>query len=106
VAGVQVVLSGDASRNALTNSQGTFSFADVSGAKFVVTPSLEGYLFTPPNYQVGAASRADLDFTAAKSRVDVGDTPPDFTAVDQTGQTVSLSSYRGKVILLDFSADW
>ncbi len=106
LASVQVVLSGDASANALTNSQGAFSFAEVSGTRFVVTPSLQGYLFTPPNYQVGAASRADLDFAAAKSHVDVGDTAPDFTAVDQNGQTVPLSSYRGKVILLDFSADW
>lgn len=106
LASVEVVLSGDASAKALTTSQGAFSFADVSGTRFVVTPSLQGYLFTPPNYQLGAASRADLDFNAAKSQAAVGDTAPDFTAVDQNGQPVSLSLYRSKVILLDFSADW
>ena len=38
--------------------------------------------------------------------VDVGDIAPDFTAVDQNGQTLSLYSYRGKVLLINFSADW
>jgi peroxiredoxin len=30
----------------------------------------------------------------------------DFTAVNQSGQSVSLYSYFGKVVLIDFSADW
>jgi peroxiredoxin len=31
---------------------------------------------------------------------------PDFSLPDLTGQTISLSSYRGKVVLLDFWATW
>lgn len=31
---------------------------------------------------------------------------PDFTLTDLTGQKVSLSDYKGKVILLDFWATW
>lgn len=107
---VQVVLSGDASRNAVTDNQGAFSFAGVSGNSFVVTPSFEGFLFTPSKYDLGPSSRAGLDFTAAKQGpvygYEVGDTPQDFTGLDQSGQTVSLYSYRGKVILIDISADW
>jgi len=36
----------------------------------------------------------------------VGKIAANFTAVDQNGQSVSLYSYTGKVILIDFSADW
>ncbi len=104
LSGVRVRLSGDASASTVTDSRGTFSFADVSGNSFAVTPSLEGFLFTPPAYQVGAASRADLNFTAARTRVAVGDTAPDFTAVDQNGQNVSLYSYRGKVVFVTISS--
>lgn len=31
---------------------------------------------------------------------------PDFTLADLSGQTLNLSSYRGKVVLLDFWATW
>jgi peroxiredoxin len=83
-----------------------FSFASVSGNNFVVTPSLEGYSFNPSKYDLGSRSRTDLTFTAAKSTVPGVDTAPDFTALDQNGQVVSLYSYRGKVILINISADW
>jgi len=36
----------------------------------------------------------------------VGDTAADFSAKDQSGHSVNLYKYLGKVILLDFSADW
>ena len=36
----------------------------------------------------------------------VGKTFPDFNLPDQTGNTVSLKSYKGKVILIDFWASW
>jgi peroxiredoxin len=106
LADVEVVLSGGASRSTRTNTAGAFSFASVSGNSFSVTPSLQGYGFTPSNYALGPTSRADLDFTAAPRTLDIGDTAADFTAVDQQGRSVSLYSYRGKVVLIDISADW
>jgi peroxiredoxin len=36
----------------------------------------------------------------------VGKAAPDFTATDLSGQLVSLASYRGKPVLLDFWATW
>lgn len=39
-------------------------------------------------------------------RLGVGDTAPDFTLDDAQGQPVSLSSYRGKYVLVDFWASW
>ncbi len=107
LASVQVSLSGDASRTTVTDSQGRFSFADVRGKSFVVTPALDGYAFTPETYSLESTSRTDLDFAAASiRRVDVGDTAQDLTGLDQTGSAVSLYSYRGKVVLLVLAADW
>ncbi len=37
---------------------------------------------------------------------ELGDVMPDFTAVDQYGNEVPLSTFYGYVILLDFSAGW
>ena len=39
-------------------------------------------------------------------QLEVGDYAENFTAVDQNDQNVSLSSYFGKVILINFSADY
>jgi len=38
--------------------------------------------------------------------VEVGDTPPDFSLGDISGNQVTLSSLRGKVIILNFFASW
>src|SRR5512143_3923337 len=108
LAGVQVFLSGDKSLNTVTDGNGAFSFADVSGRNFLVTPSLKNHGFTPSLYALGGTSRSDLNFTAAApsygSLIDL--VARDFTAVNQSGQPVSLYSLFGKVVLVDFSADW
>lgn len=36
----------------------------------------------------------------------IGGTPPDFTQLSPEGQPVSLSDFRGKVVLVDFWASW
>jgi peroxiredoxin len=50
----------------------------------------------------------DLDTGSANAPVGVrvGQRAPDFTAHTLDGQTVSLSDYRGKVVLLNFWATW
>jgi hypothetical protein len=45
-------------------------------------------------------------FTVYSRDLQVGDNAPDLTAPDQNGTSVSLSSLRGSVVLLDFSAAW
>ena len=48
------------------------------------------------------SARAPGDLTAAASRK----APPDFTLSDSKGAPVKLSSYKGRVVLLDFWATW
>ena len=108
LAGVQVFLSRDASKSVVTDANGAFSFTGVSGSSFVVTPSLQSHAFTPSNYELGAQSRSNLTFTAAAATFGsiIGRIAANFQAVNHNGQPVSLYSYFGKVVLIDFSADW
>jgi peroxiredoxin len=106
--GVQVFLSWDVSKSTVTNANGEFSFTGLSGSHFVVTPSLPNHAFTPSNYELGTQSRNDLTFTVQPLSYGstVGALAADFSAVNQSGQSVSLYSNFGKVVLIDFSADW
>jgi peroxiredoxin len=108
LAGVQVFLSRDESKSVVTDANGAFSFTGLSGSNFVITPSLRNHAFTPSNYELGAQSRTDLAFAAAPAAYGsiVDKIAADFIAVNQNGQPVSLYSYFGKVVLIDFSADW
>ncbi len=103
--GVAVFLSWDESKSVVTDANGAFSFTGLSGSNFVITPSLRNHAFTPSNYELGAQSRTDLAFIAAPATYGsiLGTIAADFTAVNQNGQIVSLHSYFGKVILIDFS---
>jgi len=112
--GVQVFLTGETfgtghtSRSTVTDANGAFSFTGLMEGEFVITPSLRNRAFTPSNYEVGSLSLTGLTFTAAPATYGslVNAIAADFTAVNQNGQTVSLYSYFGKVVLIDFSADW
>lgn len=42
----------------------------------------------------------------ATQHLQVGMKVPNLTGVDQDGKNVSLSSYRGKVVVLDFFGFW
>ena len=108
LAGVTVFLSWDQSKSTVTDADGAFSFTGLEGKNFVVTPSQQGRAFMPSNYELGAQSRSDLAFTAIPPSYGaaVGLIAADFTALDQAGQPVSLYSYFGKVVFMDFSADW
>lgn len=108
LAGVPVYLSSDQSRATVTDANGAYSFTNVSGSQFVITPSLQNQAFTPSNYELGALSRNDLAFTAAPATYGavIDRIAANFTAINHNGQPVSLYSYFGKVVLIDFSADW
>ncbi len=108
LAGVQVFLSWDDHKSVLTDTNGRFSFSGLSGDNFVVTPSLRNSAFVPSNYELGRTSRNDLNFVAVAPTYGskVGTVAADFTAVDNKGQPVSLYSYFGQVVYMDWAADW
>ncbi len=52
-------------------------------------------------------SEAGIDLgSAGDSRAEVGGQAPDFTLLDLNGMPVSLSSLRGKTVLINFWATW
>ena len=52
-----------------------------------------------------ACSKTDSKLPAAVS-AEINDAAPDFTLKDLTGRNISLSDYKGKVVLLEFWATW
>lgn len=108
LANVGVYLSWDASQSTRTNANGEFEFKGFTGSHFVITPSQPGYAFSPSNYELGSQSRNDLSFTVqpASYGSKIADIAADFSAKDQSGQSVNLYQHFGKVILINFSADW
>lgn len=69
--------------------------------------SLLGWLEQfPPALQQGPYGEK-IRQTLARRRVAVaGTTAPDFTHIDATGQRLSLASFRGQYVLLDFWGSW
>jgi len=105
---VSVYLSWDDSKSTLTNANGVFQFSGFSGSQFIITPSLAGHAFSPSNYTLANQARNDLNFTAQPASFGsvVEEIAADFSAKDQWGSNVTLYAHFGKVILIDFSADW
>ncbi|SEW08552.1 Peroxiredoxin [Chitinophaga sp. YR573] len=52
--------------------------------------------------QMGADEQEDANMTSVK----IGQEAPDFSLPDLSGKKVSLSSFRGKYVLVDFWASW
>jgi peroxiredoxin len=46
------------------------------------------------------------EMVASTAKTAIGQTAPDFTQNDPTGKPVSLSSFRGQYVLVDFWASW
>ena len=105
---ISVYLSWDDSKSTQTNANGVFQFSGFSGSHFIITPSLVGHAFSPSNYTLASQPRNDINFTAqpASFGSDLDDIAADFTAKNQSNYNVTLYEHFGKVILIDFSADW
>ena len=65
LSGVTVTLSGDATMDTTTDINGNYGFGDLPTGKFVVTPSLTGYIFSPTSRQVwlDGIDAKEFDFT-------------------------------------------
>jgi thiol-disulfide isomerase/thioredoxin len=103
---------------------GSYRIDDVPGGKYELTIDLReldekrGQLKSPllalfrhdivvPDSPGGRSDiPLDLDVINMLVPLHPGDTAPDFAAKTLDGQTVKLSDYRGKYVLLDFWATW
>ncbi|TSJ38899.1 AhpC/TSA family protein [Mucilaginibacter corticis] len=59
-----------------------------------------------PEIQATENGKTIKEFIDAHYRLKVGGAAPAFTQVDPSGKPVSLSAYKGKVVLVDFWASW
>ena len=68
LANVAIALSGSSSLNTTTASDGVYSFSSISDGGYTITPSLNGYTFTPANRSVtvAGADAAGQDFSAKR----------------------------------------
>jgi peroxiredoxin len=107
-AGVDIYLCWGTSKKTSTGGDGRFSFADLPKGDYVIMPSKLGYAFSPSSCELGSSSRSDLNFSAqtAATGTEVDNTATNFTAKNQDGDNISLYDYHGKVVLVDFTADW
>jgi len=74
-----------------------------SDVKVNATPAANAFAFLPP---AGAKPVASLEPPVLDPRLKPGVVPPAFSAKDTTGKVVSLSHFKGRVVLLDFWATW
>ena len=56
------------------------------------------FIFALAIFMLGASSQG--------SAIEIGASAPDFSLADTNGNTVSLSAFNGKVVILDFFASW
>lgn len=56
--------------------------------------------------RLSPTGKAINDYISKEKKTSVGAPAPDFSAMDTAGKTVSLSSLKGKYVLLDFWAAW
>jgi peroxiredoxin len=108
LAGISVYLSSGASQKKTTIADGRYSFSNLVPGEYIITPSSMGHSFDPSNYTVGSQNRTDLNFSASQANTgtEIDNIAVNFTALDQNKNSVSLNDYHGKVILVDFTADW
>ncbi len=63
-------------------------------------------LATPAGCASNAQPSAPNVDAAPATGIAVGNVAPDFALTDSDGRTVRLGDFRGKVVLLEFSAMW
>ena len=84
-----------------TNSTGTVP------ATTGVTISKDGAIVSAGESSAGGAEETETTPDTATNAQDASTLPaPDFTLVDQYGETHTLSDYKGKVVFLNFWATW
>jgi len=91
LSGVTITLSGNASSVTETNAEGNYVFVGLSNGSYVVTPTKEGYQFSPASQSVtiADANKEVIDFTATAGYTISGKVT--VTGVGLSGVTMTLS---------------
>lgn len=106
-ADVDVYLSGDDSKKVQTGADGTFSFTDLPPGTYYITPSKQGYSFSPAYFEFND-NTDNYAFTAQNASYgsEEGSVMANFSAMNYNAQNLSLYDLFGQVVLINFSADW
>jgi peroxiredoxin len=80
----------------LSAGTGEYTYADMKELVAALDPA------TPENWYTNRLKRR----TEVLGKTDFGQVLPDFTLPDTSGNPVSFSSLRGKIVLVDFWASW
>lgn len=90
VENVTVTLSGDDNDEVITGADGTYSFSGLADGDYTVTPSLDGYGFTPAatNVTINNADQTGKDFVSALLVYDISGA---ITGDEVEGVTVALT---------------
>ena len=67
-ANISIKLTGTASKNTTTDQNGYYTFSDLAGGYYTITPNNENYDFDPPNYVIQnlTSNLTSMDFIATK----------------------------------------
>lgn len=87
----------------LFNNMGLFSYDEVESFQSAFRKAMPTHKYVRFLDQQLAARR---QISEALKRVELGSLAPDFVLLNEQGDSVSLSSLRGSVVLLDFWASW
>ncbi len=106
-ANVDIYLSGSSSKKTVTTADGTFSFTGLPAGTYTITPSEQGFSFSPA-YLEFSDTTVNYSFTAhnASYGSEEGSIMANFSALNQNAKNISLSDFFGQVVLVNFSADW
>jgi len=96
-AGVTVTLSGAASATTTTAGNGSYAFTGLANGSYTVTPSLTGYVFTPPGNAVAVSGgNAVQDFVSAVKTYEISGTvtggPPGAVTVRLAGASTATTT--------------
>ena len=105
--GATVALSGAATGTTSGDANGNFSFAQLSNGTYTITPSKNGYIFTPPSQTVGVsgADVGSVDFTASAQSSNItmdAKVSADGTAASSTIGTSAFNTASANELLLAF----
>jgi len=64
-AGVTLTLSGPTSGNTVSSNSGAYSFANLAGGSYTLTPSLSGYSFAPASASLSISGTTAQNFTSS-----------------------------------------